>query len=289
MNKKAFILIAVLTAAPFGADAVTTCSKANLTRCLDSACAINLSSNPAARCQYCGTASAGAPTAGDAMRSVSVGASAKFSFTAKELKAAPTDPGARYAWATAECIKKVAGCTPDDVTDNYDTLIEQSCKAAGISAEMSSLRAAAAKTKTKSSCKTDVQACVIDAKRCGPDYSACADNADFDKFFSGCSVEAGGCDTYLGDIRTELIAARDTAIKNADTIIETIVASYKSEREKKLASVKANCTDNAGREACITSVCERSMANKCAAGYSAERSMATQLCKFYDLACDTLK
>ncbi|MDE5615300.1 MAG: hypothetical protein K2I81_00500 [Alphaproteobacteria bacterium] len=289
MNKKILVLISVLSAIPFIADAATTCSKANLTRCLDSACAINLSSNPAARCQYCGTASAGTPAAGNAMRSVSVGTSAKYSFTDKELKAAPSDPGARYAWATAECIKKVAGCTPDDVTDNYDTLIEQSCKAAGITAEMSNLRAAAAKTKTKSSCKTDVQACIIDSKRCGPDYSACAENADFDKFFSGCSVEATGCDDYFNDIRTELVAARDTAIKNADTIIETIVASYKSEREKKLASVKSNCTDNAGREACINTVCERSMANKCGAGYASERSMATQLCKFYDLACDTLK
>ena len=289
MSKKALVLIAVLSMTPFAAFGATTCSKANLTRCLDSACAINVSSNPAARCQYCGTATAGATTAGDAMRSVSVGASAKYSFTDKELKKAPEDPGARYAWATSECIKKVDGCTPDDVTDNYDKLIEQSCKAAGITAEMSSLRAAAAKKKTKTSCTTDVKSCLIDTKRCGPDYSACADNADFDKFFSGCGVEATGCDDYLSTIRTELITARDTAIKNADTIVETIVASYQSEREKKLATIKANCTDNAGREQCIETVCQRSMANKCAAGYSAERSMATQLCKFYDLACDTLK
>lgn len=290
MNKKTILLTVMLSAAPFASNAaVTTCSKANLTRCLDSACAINISSNPAARCQYCGTASAGAPTAGDAMRSVSVGASAKFSFTDKELKKAPSDPGARYAWATAECIKKVSGCTPDDVTDNYDSLIEQSCKAAGITAQMANLRASAAKTKSKTSCKTDVQACVIDAKRCGPDYSACADNADFDKFFAGCSVEATGCDDHLTEIRTELVAARDNAIKNADTIIESIVASYQSERTKKLNSIKANCTDNAGRESCINAVCERSMANKCGAGYASERSMATQLCKFFDLACDTLK
>lgn len=290
MNKKNIFLAIVLSAVPLTANAVAAkCSKANLTRCLDSACAINLSSNPAARCQYCGTASAGAPTAGDAMRSVSVGTSAKYSFTDKELKKAPSDPGARYAWATAECIKKVSGCTPDDVTDNYDTLIEQSCKAAGITAQMESLRASAAKTKTKSVCKTDIQSCVIDAKRCGPDYSACADNANFDKFFAGCSVEATGCGDHLTTIRTELIAARDTTIKNADAIIESIVASYQSEREKKLNAAKANCTDNAGRENCINTVCERSMANKCGPGYAAERSMATQLCKFFDLACDTLK
>ncbi len=289
MNKKVLFLTALLVALPFSVRAATTCSRANLTRCLDSACAINLSSNPAARCQYCGTASAGEPTAGNAMRSVSVGTSAKYSFTDKELKKAPTDPGARYAWATAECIKKVAGCTPDDVTDNYDKLIEQSCKAAGITAQMANLRAAAAKTKTKSSCKTDVQSCLINAKRCGPDYSACADNADFDKFFSACSVEATGCDEHIAGIRSELISARDTAIANADKIIDTIVASYQTTREQKLNTARANCKDNAGREACINTVCERSMANKCGAGFASERSMAIQLCKFHDLACDTLK
>ncbi len=289
MNKKALFLISVIAAIPLTSNAATTCSRANLTRCLDSACAINISSNPSARCQYCGTASAGTPAAGDAMRAVSVGASAKYSFTAKELKSAPTEPGQRYAWATAECIKKVSGCTPDDVTDNYDSLIEQSCRAAGISAQMDTLRAAAAKTKTKSSCQTDIQACLIETNHCNADYSTCADNADFDKFFAGCSVSASGCDQHIATIRQELVSARDSAIKNADSIIETIVASYQSQREQKLNTTKANCQDNAGREACITTVCERSMRNKCAAGFASERSMATQLCKFHDLACDTLK
>lgn len=289
MNKALLFLAVLCMATPGLSYGATTCSKANLTRCLDSACAINISSNPAARCQYCGTASAGAPTAGNAMRSVSVGTSAKYSFTDKELKKAPDDPGERYAWATAECLKRVTGCTPDDVTDTYDTLIEQSCKAAGVSAQMATLRAAASKKKTNTSCKTDIQACVVDAKRCGPDYSACAENADFDKFFASCSVEATGCDDYVSTIRTDLIAARDSAINNADTIIETIVASYQKARTQKEASIRANCTNNAGRESCIASVCERSMAHKCGAGFDAERSMATQLCKFHDLACATLK
>ncbi|MBD5400757.1 hypothetical protein HDR61_03375 [bacterium] len=289
MNKKLLFLAIIFTTIPGLAIGATTCSKANLTRCLDSACAINVSSNPAARCQYCGTSSAGEPTAGNAMRSVSVGTSAKYSFTDKELKKAPDDPGARYTWATAECIKKVEGCTPDDVTDTYDALIEQSCKAAGISAQMASLRAAASKKKSNASCQTDIQACLIDTTRCGADYSACADNADFDKFFAACSVTATGCDDYASSIRTDLLAARDNAINNADKIIETIVASYQTARNQKEASVRTNCTDNTGRESCITTVCERSMAHKCAAGYEAERSMATQLCKFHDVACATLK
>lgn len=289
MNRKIIFLAILATTVPATLNAATTCSRANLTRCLDSVCAINISSNPAARCQYCGTAGAGTPAAGDAMRSVSVGTSAKYTLNAKELKSAPSDPGSRYTWATTQCLQKVSGCTPDDVTETYDSLIEQSCKAAGITAQMANLRAAAAKKKTSASCKTDIQACMIDAKRCAADYSACTDNADFDKFFAGCSVEATSCDDYISAVRTDLIAARDTAIKNADTIIESIVASYQKQREQRLTSARAKCTDNAGRDACITAVCERSMANKCAAGFEAERSMATQLCKFHDLACAALK
>ena len=175
------------------------------------------------------------------------------------------------------------------LVDYFDSLIEQSCRAAGISAQMDTLRAAAAKTKTKSSCQTDIQACLIESNHCNADYSNCADNADFDKFFAGCSVSASGCDQHIATIRQELVSARDSAINNADSIIDTIVASYQSQREQKLNPTKANCQDNAGREACITTVCERSMRNKCAAGFASERSMATQLCKFHDLACDTLK
>ncbi len=287
MNKNILFFVFALFAAP-GMSFGATCSRANLTRCLDSVCAINISSNPAARCQYCGTADAGDAPSG-AMRSVSVGQSAKYTLTAKELKSAPTVPGQRYAWAAQECIKKLPGCTADDITDVYDVLIEQSCRAAGISAEFASLRATAAKTKSRASCNTDIRACVVADKNCGADFSACEQNADFDKFFSACSVQATGCDEFISSIRTDLLAARDTAIKNADVLIANIVASYQSEREKKLNAVQASCKSNSGRENCIKTVCERSMANKCAAGFESEKSMATQLCKFYDLACNVLK
>lgn len=287
MKNKTVFFIACLMLIPGGAIGAT-CSRANLTRCLDSACAINISSNPAARCQYCGTAQAGTATT-SAMRSVSVGTSTKYIITEKELKKAPDDPGQRYAWASAECLKKVEGCTTDDIEETYDSLIEQSCTAAGISAQMATLQAAARKTKTQASCNTDITACLIADTKCGADYSACEEDADFDKFFSACSVEATGCDSFISDIRTKLIAARDSAIKNADTLLATIVASYQDARANKLAAAKESCTNNAGREACIQTVCERSMTNKCAAGYESEKSMATQLCKFYDLACDTLK
>ncbi len=265
------------------------CSVANLNKCLDSACAINLSTNPSARCQYCGTSSAGTPPTDNGMRSVSVGTSAKYSFTDKELKKAPSDPGERYAWATRECITKVAGCTPDDVTDNYDKLIEQSCTAAGISAQMNSLQNKMAKPANKSACNADILSCIIDEKHCGPDYASCKDDADFNKFFAACSVQNNGCDDYITDIRTEIIATRDNIVQNTDNAINAIAATYKNTRDARLQNAKSVCDGDSGRQSCITSVCERSMANKCAAGFEAEKSMATQLCKFYDLACAVLK
>lgn len=279
-----FFIIGCATV-PYGAFAA--CSVANLTRCLDSVCAINVSSNPAARCQYCGTSNAGTP--GDTgMHSVAVGTSARYNISDKELKRAPSEPSARYAWAIQQCLTRVTDCTPDDASDAYDGLIEQSCRAAGISAEMASLRTAGNKTASAASCKTNISACIITDNHCTADYSACASDSDFDKFFATCSVAATGCDAYLAEIRTGLISARDSALKNAATAVDNIVKSYQDARDKKLATARANCTNNAGRDACIKTVCERSMANKCN-NNSSETSMAISLCKFYDLACAVLK
>ncbi len=264
-----------------------SCSRANLTRCLDSVCAINVSSNPAARCQYCGTASAGTPPK-SAMQSLSLGASAKYNISDKELKKAPADPGERYAWATKQCIQKVAGCTADDVSETYDKMIEQSCKAAGISAQMSALATTATKTKGKTACTNEIQSCLITETKCGPDYSACESDADFNKFFAACGVDASGCDEHISDIRSEMLIARNNAIENTDTLLANIVASYQAARDQQLATARANCTDNAGREKCIETVCQKNMNNKCATGFAGERAMATQLCKFYDLACAVL-
>lgn len=271
----------------FGAHAATTCSRANLTRCLDSACAINMSSNPAARCQYCGTASAGTPPTSK-MRSVSAGASAKYNISDKDLKKAPTDPGQRYTWATKQCLTKVSGCTADDVSEVYDSLIEQSCKAAGVSAQMKTLQAAAAKTKSKSSCQSEIRACVIDDKRCMADFRNCESDANFDKFFSACGVENTGCDEYISEIRSELVSDRNAAIKNADTILSQIVTAYQNAREQRLKSIKAGCADNSDRDKCVETVCANNMPHKCSLDYPSEKSSALQLCAFYDTACATI-
>ena len=264
------------------------CSRANLLRCLDSVCAINLSTNPAARCQYCGTANAGEPASGG-MKNVSVGGSTRYTITDRELKKAPTDPGERYVWATSQCTSRVAGCTPDDVSETYDALIEQSCTAAGISSQMLSLASKLSKTKTKTTCTDEMTTCIQSESKCHSDFAACGGDVDFTKFFSACAAEITGCDEYSSSIRTELLATRTQMETRAESILQSIVESYQSDRTKRSATARALCTNNSGRESCINLICNERMPNKCASGFNDELSMATSLCKFYDTACAALK
>lgn len=270
--------------------AATSCSRANLTRCLDSACAINVSSNPAARCQYCGTSGAGAPPA-VGMRSVSVGASAKYNISDKELKSAPKQPAERYAWAAQICLGKVTGCTTDDVSDVYDSLIEQSCKAAGVAADIKALAQKATEKPSKSECVNQMTVCVLSETRCGVGYVGCAFDEDFNKNFTACSVEATGCDEYLSDIRGDLIAARDTAIERSEDVLQSIVSGYERARNEVVSDILARCANNSYVDNCINTVCATNMPNKCAieplsgSDEKSEREIAAQMCEFYNIAC----
>ncbi|MBO4626091.1 MAG: hypothetical protein J5679_02325 [Alphaproteobacteria bacterium] len=285
-KKFAFLAICSILAPCF---AHAACSRANLTRCLDSVCAINISTNPAARCQYCGTADAGTPT-NTGIKSVSaVGTSTKFLVPDKELQGAPTDPGQRYVWATNQCVKRVNGCSPDDVSSAYDKLIEQSCTAAGINAQMSTLTAQISKSKTKRTCSDEISTCVQADKNCHIDFSGCGDDTTFTRIFSACATNDTGCDEYTTDIRNELVANRTSINLGKTSIMESIVKSYQDARENKLNSMRKICNNNAGRESCIAMICEQRMPNKCATESSNEKSMAADLCKFYDMACATLK
>ena len=265
------------------------CSVANLTRCLDSVCAINIGANPAARCQYCGSASAGEPAKSTAMKSISAGASAKYTISDKELKKAPSNPGERYVWGTKLCLEKVAGCTPDDVEENYDNLIEQSCKAAGIATDFANLAKKANTKKTQNSCSEEITTCLIDAKRCNANYANCESDANFDKYFAECGVLSTGCEDFLATIKTSLGSARNTAIANADGLLQSIINSYKTARENKLASAQKSCKNNQSKLDCIERVCKSNLRNKCAVGFDYEKTVAEQLCKFYDTACERLK
>jgi len=285
IKKIAFIIIGFALVPSIGH---TACSRANLIRCLDSACAINISSNPAARCQYCGTADAGEPN--DAgLRAVSVGTSSRFAISSRDLKSAPTDPGERYVWASKKCLSLIKDCTAENVSDIYDPLIEQSCTAAGISAQMAVLLDNAKKTKSATTCKSEITACVVGANKCSSRYDGCMDESDFDKYFSECAIASIGCDEHLADIRTSLAKSRDSALSNAESTLMAIIQSYRDAREKKLSAIQNSCKNGTARDACITSICNRSMPNKCDSAYPAELSMAAQLCKFYDVACSTIK
>ena len=274
------------------------CSRANLTRCLDSACAINISSNPAARCQYCGTSDAGEPN--DAgLRAVSVGSSSRFAISPRDLMSAPSDPGERYVWASKKCLTLVRDCTADDISETYDQLIEQSCTAAGINAQMAVLFENARKTKSATTCKSEITACMVGDTKCTSKYTGCDTDADFDKYFSECAIASVGCDEYLADIRTTLTTSRDSAVKNAETALLAIVQSYRDARASRLAAITTSCANNAARDACIASICNRSMPNRCDATVEttesyqkvvkSEIAIATQLCQFIDIACSTLK
>ncbi len=271
------------------------CSVANLTRCLDSVCAINIGANPAARCQYCGSKSAGEPTKSTAMKSITAGASAKYTISDKELKKAPSDPGERYVWGTKLCLEKVSGCTADDVTDNYDSLIEQSCTAAGISAEMASLSKKVNTVKTQSACTTEISACVIEEKRCNADYKNCESDSDFDKYLSECGVMSNGCDEFLSNIRKTLTDTRKTMYATANQIVQKIIAAYQSARKQKLTNAQNACKNNKAKTDCINRVCQNNMSGKCATlktvkdGEKVEWNAAEELCKFYDTACAKLK
>ena len=286
---KLFTIIACFASVDFFSANAATCSNANLIKCLDSACSVNIGLNPASRCQLCGTSAAGSADTNSGMKSLSVGASSKNTLSNTELKSAPKDPGKRYAWATEECIKKVSGCTVDDVSNAYDNLIEQSCKAAGINAEMNSLMSAAKKTKTATACNSEILLCLTDTKKCNSDFSNCKTDADFNKFFSACSAQASGCDDSISTVRSNMLTERDSAVTGSENIVANIVKAYQSRRENGLESAKNSCENNNARDNCVKTVCQNNMPNKCAVGYESEKSMAILLCKFYDTACDRLK
>ncbi len=289
MNIKPVIFIALGIMAT-GSVGAATCSRANLTRCLDSVCAINIGSNPSARCQYCGTPDAGTPPTKGGMRSVSVGQSSNYTISDKELKNAPTDPVTRYAWAQTQCLAKLTACTADDVADNYDKLISQSCTAAGVAAQYSQLAVAAKVVKDQATCETQMQACIIQEKRCGGNYAGCVDGVVFDRNLSECAVsDATGCDEFMQGIRTTLLANRDTAIQNAETVLNQIAASYQKKRTEEWAVVQSDCQGTKGRDRCVEQVCSTNMPHQCADGYAAERASAVLMCKYMELACNTVR
>lgn len=268
-----------------GHAAVSKCSKTNLARCLDSACAINASMNPAARCQYCGTSGAGEPPSQKGLNNITAGQSTKYAISEKDLKVAPSDPGKRYIWATTECIKKLPDCTPDDASAAYDKLIEQSCKAAGVTMQIQNAATKLNTKKTKTSCNNTFTTCMD--KKCGTAFELCETDSDFDRVIAECGADATGCDDYIAEFKKTFGNARTNAMNNRENLVKTIAENYQKSRKTKLENIQKGCTKGTAADACIESVCANNMRGKCKE--SKEKSMAKQLCKFYDNACTVLK
>jgi hypothetical protein len=288
LNHPKVIFVAVfgiMTAFCTNAAAPSKCPKTNLTRCLDSGCAINIGMNPAARCQYCGTSAAGDIPTQKGLSNVTVGQSAKYDLTEKELRVAPSDPGKRYIWVTTECLKKLPKCTTDDVSDIYDKLIEQSCKAAGVSMQMETAISNLDQKPTKNKCNTTFTTCMD--KKCGTAFATCEDDSDFTRFIGECATESTGCDEYIAEFRESLTTSRKSAYANRENLVQTLVTNYQTTRENKLKNARANCTNGSASKTCVDTVCANNMTGKCET--STERSIATQLCKFYETACTVLK
>ena len=289
MKHPSMLFIAfVCTIVPvFGAfSAVSKCQKTNMQRCLDSACAINIGMNPAARCQYCGTSSAGDPPSQKGLSSITAGTSTKYALTTKELGVAPSDPGRRYIWATTECIKKLPDCTTDDVSAIYDKLIEQSCKAAGITMQISAAMTNMNKKPTKSSCNTNLTTCMN--KKCGNAFENCTDDAIFTRSIAECAADASGCDEYIAAFRTEITNDRKSTYEKRESVVQTLVQNYQNSRESRLSNTKSNCQTGKTFDTCVSTVCNNNMPNKCD-NDKTERSMAERLCQFYKTACTAIK
>ena len=262
------------------------CSKQSLTRCLDSACAINIGANPAARCQYCGTSDAGTPNSGKkAMKSVTAGKSSKNVLSDKELKNAPSDAGKRYMWASSECLKKLPDCTAEDISETYDKLIEQSCTAAGIAMKTTAASNAINQKPTKSKCQATFTKCMN--TQCGTGFDNCSNDSEFDRAISLCATESNGCDEYMADLRSEINGARNQQFADHDNAIEGLVKAYQENRKKLVGSAVKSCQSNNGLNSCVKTVCETNMVGKCE--NENEKVMARSLCKFYETACGTIK
>lgn len=282
MIKKPVIFVCCFISLP-GIAPAATCSRINLTRCLDSACAINISSNPSARCQYCGTADAG--TAPTNLRSVNT-ASSKNTISARDLKSAPADPGERYAWATEKCLSIVANCTTDDVNEAYDPLIEKSCTAAGLAMDMASLqKKSATNNKNATQCTNEITVCITADNKCGTDYSKCTDNTTFDGFFATCATDATGCTNFITNARKTIDDTRKNLINATASNLNNIIASHVRRRLDTVKNINAGCKNDTDFNKCVETVCKNNTTDNCAS----DKTIATNLCEFHKTACTHIK
>ncbi len=283
---KTFLTLVCATPFMVGEAFSARCSTLNFTKCLDSACAKNIGANPAARCQLCGTASAGdAASSSVGLRSLSLGANSKTTISDSELKDAPAAPGERYIWATRLCIEKNEGCTPDDATKNYDKLIEQSCNAALNTARNSSSIRKANVQKTQSTCSGEIYSCITATSKCGESLNNCNEDTEFNKHFNACQIIATGCEAFATGIKSELTNLIDLREESYTVIAK----AYQEKRVSDETSTIQSCENDTAFNKCVEQICESGTRNKCAPGFEDEKQMAVKLCDFHKTACELLE
>jgi hypothetical protein len=313
----AFALVALYASAAPAAPKNAKCKGADLTTCLDSACAADLATNPGSRCVLCGSAQASKIAnakkdtyagAADApkFQALSLGTSSKLVIGDKDLKSAPSAPDERYAWAINKCLAKVSNCEVDDARDEYDPLIEKSCRAFMSAEEYSAATAKAAKEKSPEACRTEIGICMTNEQRCGAGWANCKGDLAgdaFDRFYSSCLLESG-CVDNGGAI---LAWAKDQA-KSIDDAIEKRLATARQDaaaaRKIRWENMVSVCRDGAAKNACIETYCvmfdtalgahgtptgaAMSIGSKTCT-YAASRQMAESVCGYVDEVCKVYK
>ncbi|MCL1902281.1 MAG: hypothetical protein FWG18_01485 [Alphaproteobacteria bacterium] len=281
------------------AQSAVSCNVPNLIQCLDSACAININTHPGARCALCGTDLAadavkqksnytfGGADVAPQMQQLALGRVAAITFSERDLRNAPSEAGKRYAWASAECRKKVPNCTAEDIEKNYDKLIEQSCRAVLSDNEYAAahIRPAA---KSRAACNAEMQNYMTGNSRCGVNFINCVEDPDFDRYFSSGIVDTK-CDDFASALRVDMLATRDGFVRARADSLDRIVTAHRESREARVNAVRAGCRDGSLKAACVATACNV-MPNNCPeVNGGGEVSSATLLCKYVELACDRVK
>ena len=289
-----FVLCVLFVVCTMQSGLAAACNSPNLVRCMDSACVAEASMETGARCAQCYSAEAQAVINekstykfGGRSRAVmrSLGRS---NATSLDMSDAPDDPATRYQWAVAECIKKITGCTLNDVSKHYDQLIEQSCIAVGAKMDVTkALKESEANKKNENSCTADINMCLMTDNGCATDWSRCGEDAEFDRAFSSCvsSTECGHLTTLSGIKDTAKKSRDDFAAAKASNI-EALAASYATARKAELDKVMQGCQNNMLKTVCIAKFCS-SMPGKCGEGET-EANRIREFCKYVDIACDRL-
>ncbi|MDR2685487.1 MAG: hypothetical protein LBB23_01785 [Rickettsiales bacterium] len=288
-------MAAIIISAPaFGAPKAV-CRIPDLTNCIDSACAKDLSTDPGSRCTLCGSERASniakskkdtyigagfAPT----FQSLSIGAgNPKLLISDREMKNAPDAPDERYAWSIGMCIGKVPNCTNDDARDEYDKLIKESCRAFMTAEEYDAATSKVAAEKSKDECKTLIGSCMTNEARCGAGWVNCKANmpdSAFDQFYSSCLLDSG-CADKGGAILAEL----KTMAKSVDDIIDKRLADAKQNaadaRKARWETWAQSCSNShEARSKCVENYCWMFDEALGVNGTTSAKTMGTTSCKF---------